>query len=70
MRRFIGLRHEGDLDTSEYNERLLVAVAQYVRERPKAGGDLVVAKTVSGQVSAIILSPHLPVWEGSQRSRD
>ena len=53
MHRFIGLRHEGDLDTSEYNERLLVAVAQYVRERPKAGGDLVVAKTVSGQVSAI-----------------
>lgn len=53
MHRFQGLRQEGDLDTSEYNERLLIAVAQYVRERPKAGGDLVVAKTVSGQVSAI-----------------
>ena len=53
MNRFVGVRHEGDLDTSEHNERLLIAVAQFVRERPKAGGDLVVAKTVSGQVSAV-----------------
>ena len=53
LRDFEGLAYEGDLDTSERNELLLIAVAEFVRERPKAAGDLVLGNTVAGQVSAI-----------------
>ena len=53
VRKFERLAFEGDLDTSERNELLLMLVAQFVRERPKATGDLVQGNTVASQVSAI-----------------
>ena len=50
------LRFEGDLDTSEQNEAILMVVAQYVRGLPKnTAGDLVRSDTVSGSVSAVKL---------------
>ena len=53
IRRFEKLAFEGDLDTSERNELILMLVAEFVRERPKATGDLVQGTTVASQVSAI-----------------
>ena len=53
LREFKGLAFEGDLDTSERNELLLIMVAQFVREKPKAAGDLILGNTVASQVSAI-----------------
>ena len=47
------LRFEGDYDTSEANERVLLIAAEYIRARPKnKAGDLVKADTVQGAVSA------------------
>ena len=55
LREFTGLSYEGDLDTSERNELLLIAVAEFVRERPKAtaAGGVILGATVAGQVSAV-----------------
>ena len=53
LREFKGLAFEGDLDTSERNELLLIMVAQFVREKPKVAGDLILGNTVASQVSAI-----------------
>ena len=48
------LEFEGDYDTSEANERVLLVAAEYIRGRPKnALGDLVKADTVAGAVSAL-----------------
>ena len=48
------LRYEGDLDTSDANEAILLVVSEYVRELPKNKvGELVKGDTVSGQTSAI-----------------
>ena len=61
MRPFEPLRYEGDLETSEANEVLLTAVAEFVRRRPAAGGQLIKGDTVSGQVSGVkaIVEEHL-----------
>ena len=53
LRKFQGLEHEGDLNTSQRNEIILIALAEYIRERPKASGGLVQGDTVGGQISAI-----------------
>ena len=61
MRPFEPLRFEGDLETSERNEVLLVAIAEFIRRNPKATGGLVRADSVSGQVSGVkaIVEEHL-----------
>ena len=61
MRPFVPLRFEGDLETSESNEVLLVAIAEFIRRNPKATGGLVRADSVSGQVSGVkaIVEEHL-----------
>ena len=61
MRPFEPLRFEGDLQTSERNEVLLVAIAEFIRRNPKATGGLVRADSVSGQVSGVkaIVEEHL-----------
>ena len=53
IRKFERIAFEGDLDTSDRNELILMLVAEFVRERPKATGDLVQGNTVASQVSAI-----------------
>ena len=48
------LRYEGDLDTSEQNEAVLLVAAEFIRSLPKnALGDLVKGDTVSDTVSAL-----------------
>ena len=61
MRPFEPLAYEGDLDTSERNEILLVAIAEFIRRHPKATGGLVKADSISGQVSGVkaIVEEHL-----------
>ena len=61
MRNFEPLRFEGDLETSERNEILLIVIAEFIRRQPKATGDLVKGDTISGQVSGIkaIVAEHL-----------
>ena len=61
IRSFKPLRFEGDLDTSEHNERILILLAEFIRGRPKAAGDLLKGDTVGGQVSGIrsIVTDHL-----------
>ena len=53
LRKFQGLEYEGDLNTSQRNEILLITIAEYIRERPKSSGGLVQGDTVGGQISAI-----------------
>ena len=61
LRPFEPLRFEGDLDTSERNEMLLVTAAEFIRRRPKAEGHPIRGDSVSGQVSGIkaIVEQHL-----------
>ena len=61
LRPFEPLRSEGDLETSERNEILLLTVAEFIRRRPKSAGDLIKGDSVSGQVSGIkaIVEEHL-----------
>jgi len=49
LRPFEPLRSEGDLETSERNEILLLTVAEFIRRRPKSAGDLIKGDSVSGQ---------------------
>ena len=54
LRHLQRLQFEGDYDTSEANERVLLIAAEYMRQRPKNRfGDLVRADTVAGAVSAL-----------------
>ena len=61
FRPFSPLEFEGDLVTSEQNELLLIAAAEFIRSRPKRGGGLIRGDTVSDQVSGIraIVEEHL-----------
>ena len=61
LRPFKPLRYEGDLETSEHNEALLIVMAEFVRQLPKASGDLIRSDSVAGQVSGIksIVEEHL-----------
>ena len=61
LRPFEPLRFEGDLETSERNEVLLVFIAEFIRQRPKATGSLIRSDSVSGQISGIktIVEEHL-----------
>ena len=58
---FRPLQSEGDLDTSEHNELLLIASAEFIRAKPKSAGDLIKGDSVSAQVSGIksIVEEHL-----------
>ena len=61
IRAFERLRYEGDLETSERNELLLCVIAEYIRDKPKATGDLLKGDTVAGQVSGVrvVVEDHL-----------
>ena len=61
LRPFVPLRFEGDLETSEHNEALLLVMAEFVRQLPKTSGDLIRSDSVAGQVSGIkaIVEEHL-----------
>ena len=61
LRPFEPLRFEGDLETSQRNEALLVITAEFIRQQPKAAGTLIRGDSVSGQISGIkkIVEEHL-----------